>query len=195
KDKLHEGRKYVMTQFQRTHVPLPIVYCRFMGERNLQGNQNGFGRFGVDFWPVLKDKYGRKRGDLKHRYPKSGWQNLDWMLTSLTHPGPEGALTTVRFEMLREGVQECEARILIERAFTDEAMRRKIGEDLVSRCQLLSDERTRMTLVGAHNLKLGYNWYITSGWQNHAQKLYERAAEVTDRPQAPRPAAAHSKVP
>jgi hypothetical protein len=105
--------------------------------------------------------------------------------------------------MLREGVQECEARIYIERALTDEALRKKLGDDLAKRCQETLDERTRCMIRGISSLELtgywrqlaplathgsggwwnkpgiaGNAWFISSGWQDRTQDLYRAAADV-----------------
>jgi hypothetical protein len=54
---------------------------------------------------------------------------------SIAAPGADGAAPTVRFQMLREGVQETEARIAVVQALAglDEARR--------ARCRALLDER------------------------------------------------------
>ena len=91
--------------------------------------------------------------------------------------------------MMREGIQECEARIFIEKAILE----KKITDELAKRAQAVLDERIgamRMGLTllasgadseshwwGAVGL-MGYNWYIGSGWQERSRKLYDVAAEV-----------------
>ena len=60
-----------------------------------------FGRVGLDFW-VGRD----------------GPRNASYFTasTSMTVPGPDGALPTVRFQMFREGMQNMELRLMIARA-------------------------------------------------------------------------------
>ena len=89
-------------------------------------------------------------------------------------PGPNGAIGTVRFEMIREGVQECEARIFIEEVLLDKAQRAKLGAEKAKEIQEMLDERIRAGLWGAEN----YGWYVSSGWQERSGKLYAAAAEV-----------------
>ncbi len=171
----------------------PIIKFRFAGELNIAGKQNGFGRFGGDFWSVLPDKKGKMKGTLGIRY--NTWRNLDIKCTLLA-PGKEGAVSTHRFEMMREGMQECEARIFIERALLE----KKISGELAKKCQYLLDERTRAMLRGTNSLMLsarhwaglatcnvgwwmttfqvGYQWYVSSDWQGRSEDLYSLADEV-----------------
>ena len=114
--------------------------------------------------------------------------------------GPAGPVSTSRFEMFREGLQECEARIFIEKALLDPAKRKKLGEELAGRCQELLDERVRnmrravcsfQARSGSGDRRcytpsswfnfaplLGSHWYASSDWQGEIEKLYEAAAEV-----------------
>jgi hypothetical protein len=174
-------------------VPGTLVRC--MGEINIAGGQRGFGRLGGDYWPAIKDRNGRRAGKAYQRYPQSDWSNIN-LNCSLLAPGPEGAVATTRFEVLREGVQECEARIFIEGALTDEGLRSKLGQDLAALCQEVLDERTVCVQRGVANLDVncyqyytpwnwmwqdgvaGHAWFQSSGWQERSAKLYTLAAEV-----------------
>jgi len=185
-------RTDLVTQFIRSRDMFPLVHFRLMAEMNIAGNQRGVGRIGLDFWYVLKDKRGRLRGTIQARYPATGWRNLDWMLRSFTVAGPDGALSTCRTEMMREGLQECEARVLIERALDSG----KLGGDLKKRCEEFMQERTWMlrTALDNHFLdgfardaghswwstpgQLGYHWYMSGVWQESSAKLYGLASEV-----------------
>jgi len=166
----------------------PIHIFRILGEINITSDRKGFGRLGADFWPVLKDKRGRKRGRLCNgRYPKSFWRNLT-ILTTLLAPGKDGAIPTARFELLREGVQECEARIFIEQALADEALRNKLGAELAEKAQAVLDARTkvlRKAITGAvHGVQFGcpnqegYNAYLAADWQELSRTLYTTAWQV-----------------
>jgi hypothetical protein len=150
-----------------------LTQNRLLPENNIGGGQCGFGRNGADFWPGLKNDKGQKVRSLPGRYPQSNWSQLS-VKTCFLAPGPDGALSTVRFEMTREGVQECEARISIEKALMDKAQREKLGEETAKRLQDLLDERIRAGLWGWGN----YDWYVSSGWQARSAKLYAAAAEV-----------------
>jgi len=175
--------------------PWPGTFWRGAGEINISGSQRGFGRLGADFWDAVKDKNGRRMGRVQQRYPQSYWGNLD-LRCSLLAPGPEGALATARYENLREGVQECEARIFLEQALTDPASKARLGADLAGRAQALLDERTLAVERGLANFDVncrsysvpwnwiwqqginGHAWFQSSGWRQRAAALYSLAAEA-----------------
>lgn len=146
---------------------------RLLAERNIAGNQVGFGRNGADFWPPYKDKDGRKIGMLVNRYPESNWAQLS-VKTCLLAPGPDGAISTVRWEMMVESVQECEARITIEKALLDKGKRAKLGEEEAKKLQAMIDERTRACEWGWQNP----GWLVSSGWQERTARLYAAAAGI-----------------
>ena len=109
---------------------------------NITGGQRGGGRMGADLWPAVRDKKGKRAGAVYARYPENNWRNLDlrdWFLA----PGPDGPVATVRLESLKEGLQECEARIFLEDALLDAAKKAKIGAELAQRCQDALDEHHR----------------------------------------------------
>jgi hypothetical protein len=137
----------------------------------------GLGRLGADFWVVLRDERGNLRASLAGQYPESYWGqlNLNYGIPHLLGKGRDGPLPTVRSEAFRENVQEVEARVLIERAITDEARRAKLGEDLARRCRLALDKRIRMCL---HAEGEGLPWFISSGWSERTEELFRLAAEV-----------------
>jgi hypothetical protein len=141
---------------------------RIMGERNITGLQGGFGRMSADFWPCIKSADGKRVRSISARYPESTWNQCNIRMTPYLWPGPAGALSTVRYEMIIEGLQECEARIFIEKALLDKAKRSRLGEARASRLQALLDERTRFLIWGKY----------PSGWQERSAKLFAAAAEV-----------------
>jgi len=172
---------------------------RFIGEMNTTGQQRGFGRMGGDFFAVLKDRRGRWRGGLSARFPKTSWRNLD-IHTSVLAPGKNGPVATARFEMMREGLQEAEARIFIEKALLDKQFRAKLGEDVAVQCQKLLDDRIRNMRRAVATLRaiggswtsytyignswwqasplVGSLWFVSSDWQQWTTDLYDAAAEV-----------------
>jgi hypothetical protein len=199
----NEGRKYgwkrpdLRAQYVRFFVlnVWPPASNLMEGEMNIAGEQRGVGRIGADYWPTIKDKQGRRAGYVWQRYPQSLWHSLN-LFSHMLVPGPDGPVATTRFENFREGIQECEARIAIEAALTDEAQKAKLGPDLAQRCQVLLDGRTRDALRAVSNLQLtgrdygtypqtestggvaGNAWYASTGWQRRADALYALAAEV-----------------
>ncbi|HUW58849.1 MAG TPA: hypothetical protein VMZ92_19590, partial [Planctomycetota bacterium] len=94
---------------------------------------------------------------------------------------PDGAISTVRFEMMCEGVQESEARIFVEGAL----LRKKIDGDLARRCQevLTGRDEAMRKYHGTGKGNKGpsddsYTAYVKSGWQERSERLYNLAAEV-----------------
>ena len=200
------GRMYGWKQPERLALferfsmsDFPATRWRTFAEVNTTGGQRGFGRVGADFWPVIKDKRGRRTAIVWERYPESSWRNLiirTWVLA----PGPSGPCATHRFEAMREGLIDCEARIEIEKALITPALREKMGEDLARRCQQHLDERLKFMWYSLSNFQMhaggadcpvqyatgwryapgvyGQTWYIGSGWQQRTEALYRLAGEV-----------------
>jgi len=173
----------------------PHTHWRNAAEICITGSTRGLARIGGDFWPILKNRDGRRAITLGHRYPHSSWRNLN-LYSSVLAPGPDGPVATSRFEVFREGVQDCETRICLERLLADKGHRGRLGADLAGRCQAALDERLRYIMVGLANLQLtgarwqytqrwhdspgvaGHLWYIGSGWQVRSEKLLRLAAEA-----------------
>ena len=148
---------------------------RTIMERSV-GDAIGLGPVGLDFWNLPKG--GAMEG--------AGAWNLG-MCTQTTGallaPGPDGPVTTVRFEQLREGLEECEARQLIEKALADPAGKAKLGDALVKRCKDLIDERARyadFASRGEWGLEgEGWQWFSASGWEERTLKLFACAGDVS----------------
>ena len=100
---------------------------------------------------------------------------------------------TERDYLMREGVQDCEARIVLERALTDGSSRQRLPPELVARCEDTLRERTLhvnlATSVGDNpygtedwdqhvDLSAGGVWFVHSGWQERNRRLYALAGEV-----------------
>jgi hypothetical protein len=184
--------------------PYPMVTHRLTAETNIAGEQRGFGRLGGDTWHALTDARGNRVGRITEgRFPRSSWRALN-IVSAYLAPSTEagapgrGVLATARLEMMREGVQACEARIFIERAL----LQGKITDAAAKRAQDVLDQRT-VDLLRAlnaftfhphftgnaadrhmywHNPAiLGSHWFIGSNWQARSTALYETAAEVAAR--------------
>jgi len=157
----------------RTWAPLGMY--RMSLEGALTAGIRGFGRMGADFWGVIKDKRGRAF-PIMGRYPETGWAQLKLSNSTpyVLSPGPEGPVATMRFEMIRLGAQEAEARVFIEKALNDEKTRAALGDGLAARCQALLDERTR-TIIRA---KSYWPYLPSADLAAQADALYGAAAEV-----------------
>jgi hypothetical protein len=150
-------------------------------EKNISGGQRGFGRMSADLWPVLKSGHshigrGWKTLSISARYPESGWGACNLRQNPFLKPGPKGALSTGRLEMIRDGLQECEARIFIESALFDAATRAKLGADLEKRCRRLL--KLRRSLIGQSSGVMGAIVFLGSGRQERVRQLYALAGEV-----------------
>jgi hypothetical protein len=148
---------------------------RTIAERSVS-DAIGLGPVGLDFWNLPGS--GAREG--------AGAWNLG-MCTQTTGallaPGPDGPLSTVRFEQLREGLQECEARQFIEKALADPAGKAKLGEALAKRCRDVIDERAKFVDFasrGEWGLEgEGWQWFSASGWEERTLRLFACAGEVT----------------
>ncbi len=146
------------------------------GKLSKSPGANGVERLGADFWPVLVDKRGRG-SPICGRYPESGWGQLriNFATAAIVAPGKAGPVATERLEMLREGLQETEARIFIEKALVG----KKISGPEAERLQKMLDERTHLFVKATTNK--GRNWpQWASGdrWQKASAALYAGAVEV-----------------
>jgi hypothetical protein len=153
---------------------------------------SGLERMGADFWPVPVGARGRS-ATLCGRYPESAWGQLklDYTVPAALAAGREGAVPSARFLMLRESVQECEARIFIEQTLLDPAKQDRLGEDLIRRAQNLLRDRGRLEREAASDMRAHspgrvargatQTWYLGSHARQFDARLYALAAEVAAR--------------
>ena len=126
---------------------------------------DGAGDFGSDLFPIKQDQgngsycLGNGRG--------TGGPNESQR--AILAPGPEGAISTERFENFREGTELGEAVLYLEKAMAD----KKISGELEQKVNRYLDER------GEPFVKGGDFWW---GWSNTAfepdEKLLALAGEV-----------------
>ncbi len=138
----------------------------------------GLARIGLDYWTLQPNASGKgNAASIFGRYqPDSKIYRLYRQDTrNLTAPGSDGAVTLQRFEMLREGVQESEARCYLERTLTNKANQAKMGADLRKRCETLLIERIT-AIKPLVDVYAGYN--NDSKWPTRAAALYMMADEV-----------------
>ncbi len=124
----------------------------------------GFTRIGLDFWPID----GRPLIGRTHRWHNLYRFNPRWFVI----PGPEGAAATVRFEMLREGVQEAEAVIRVERATMDRSS--PLSAEQRREARQLMDERMQALMPAIDN----WDGFAGSGWADRAARLFALAAQI-----------------
>lgn len=154
----------------------PFVYRMVLESRLLCGYM-GISRLGADFWPVLGRLSSLGGGTLGRRYPDVDWSQLNFGVAagSVLAAGEDGPLGTMRFEALRAGAQESEARIFIEKALVDPEKMAKLGDDLARRCQDELDERQRQMILFLSSR----HFYTGMGWEAKSGELYRLAAEVS----------------
>jgi len=158
-----------------------------MKHRGKSRTARGLGRIGADFWIVRRDARGRLRATLAGRYPESYWGqlNLNYCIPHILGKGKTGPVATVRSEAFREGIQEAEARIFIEKAIVIKVNRAKVGEALARRCRAFLDERIRMVNVagGPRKDQVSRGGKFGAGrlppdWKQRNAALFALAAEV-----------------
>jgi len=179
---------FLLVQFLRNmRDHYPITTYRMACEVNITGGQRGIGRVGLDYWPVIRDARGQRAIQASERFPRASWRNLN-ITDSLLAPGPDGPIATARFEMLREGAQECEARIFIQGALDGgrlpEALAEKVRQAPARRDEFLRRAAIvpgsgRPWLADANPSEEAYLFYA-KGWQEQSERLY-RAAELAGR--------------
>ncbi|MFW6066291.1 MAG: tetratricopeptide repeat protein, partial [Planctomycetota bacterium] len=127
----------------------------------------GVARIGLDFWPV-------DGGPLIGRYHR--WHNLYRDNPRyITYPGGDGAVSSVRLEMLRQGFQENEAMILLDIALHEHAD--KLSDELKQRIRELMLERLTH-LAFANSTDDTWDWFAGSGWKRRSLELYDLAGRV-----------------
>ena len=174
------GWKYPISEGLRTWLDRglfdasPIVQFRTACEQSLLAHRRGLGQIGVDFWQIKGTKTVRG-GTLVGRYPATSEGNLGIYSGQLLYPGPNGAVPTVRYQMMRENIQACEARIFLERLLLEEPCR--LDGRLAAKCRDLLDERTRWHRMQGVAPAAYLSWPY-SGWEARLAKLYHAAAEA-----------------
>jgi hypothetical protein len=117
------------------------------------------GRFGLDFWVTVPGV--------------PGCETYLGGIDTLTVPGPDGPEPTVRFQMLREGVQDMEIRRMIIRALLAKPEdQRKPYRDL------LDDHLRRSLWTGRRPGKFELQY----DWRAYAAQLQQTAAELAGQP-------------
>jgi hypothetical protein len=152
---------------------------RLCMEEALKDTQ-GIGPLGMDFWhlpamPARGKRYpGTIEGGASPNLSMSGFST-----PALLAPGPDGPVSTGRFEIFREGLQECVARMVIETALADKA---RVDAAVVKRCEeVLARRSDVMSIlnVGGRASGEGWTWFGVSGWEDRACDLFTCAGEVS----------------
>lgn len=135
------------------------------------GGVHGYGRVGLDFWPIPN----RSRGKFDSLAGSSNL-GLGHSTKAILGVGKNGPEATERSQMFVEGTQVCEGLRMLRSAL----VKKKIPPDLQKRACDLIDERARhyfrTTFVqGSHE---GWIPFEGSGWQERDGKLFALCAEI-----------------
>jgi glycosyl hydrolase family 123 len=184
--------KHLILNFNRAGVtcltlkgfPAPWSFRMWM-ESTLACGRNGNGRVGGDYFKlgvslhkrwkgrrISSEALGGSGGTIYGSYPQSGvgQTGLGNNTTDLFAPGPNGPVSTARFENAREGNQESEARIVIEKALLAKALPAPLAKE----CQELLDDRTNRLRMWRLRGSIG-----SLGWQQSTRRLFDYAGKVT----------------
>ncbi len=96
---------------------------------------------------------------------------------SFIEPGPDGPVPTVRFEMLREGLQETEARVQVERALAEGRLDGALEEEAKELLTTLFNIRYWHDREGRFSTIWGVAEYPR--WIDLTSQLYDMAARVS----------------
>ncbi|MFH0980826.1 MAG: glycoside hydrolase domain-containing protein [Planctomycetota bacterium] len=184
-DPPEKGRRYgwkcpmLMLASQRKHEGVrPPLAVRAIAEHALLSGNRGLGRYGLDYWPVkggVKSFCGEI--NLFGRWPESAVEARALWLPYLAMPGPKGPLPWLKTEVLREGIQEAEARIFLEEALVDKT----ISGEPAERCQKILDQRSEFCRLAFQDWLGGtipFPFTCDQGWRKSSADLYRLAAEV-----------------
>ncbi|MCG3178574.1 MAG: hypothetical protein BIFFINMI_00902 [Phycisphaerae bacterium] len=138
---------------------------RAMPGRALAMGRNGFARVGADEWAathycdMVIPRYMVGRGTL-----------------FVLWPGKDGAQSSARFEALREGVQDTEARIFLEQALE----RGLAPANLAAKVRKVLADDFRDTSFFQGNSVIYSLEENDTGWQRRSRALFQAAAEVAE---------------
>lgn len=171
----------VITVFPRTGAnPVTLFPNSMLGEYAMAGEAllmadfRGVGRIGADFWPVLKDVPGKSGRPLVAAYASWSQMGMENSVLSVLAPGEKGPIATVRYEMLRQGVQEAEARIFLEKVLSDRVLSESLGKTLSAKAQAVLDDRATLFLM----VKTAWEAYSCSDLSDRRRRLFSVAGEV-----------------
>jgi hypothetical protein len=152
---------------------------RSLVEQALVCGFRGQGRIGADFWHVVLPG-GRVEEEMDNRAGCSMWTGnlmLNCSSCAMLAPGPQGAVSTARFEALREGMQDCEARIAVERVLADDDLRKRLAAGLLQRCTSELAKRARI-IASVQTVERGDRSRPDPSWGELSGSLFALAAEV-----------------
>ena len=159
------------------------LFSHDMGGYSRGGSRHGIGQIGADFWPVLKDARGGV-SSLVDRYVTWDTLSLKCTIAAILAPGPERPEPTVRFQLMREALQEAEARIFVQEALMDKAKLAKLSPELAARsrevCLAQLTVLRYFSQFSQVQVKCEYERVFSQQqWEGFSEKLYEAAGEIS----------------
>jgi hypothetical protein len=134
---------------------------------------------GLNYWAVAGGD-----GPLSRR-GLNAWANFyrNSIVRAMIEPGPEGALPTVRFEQMREGMQEAEARIAIEQALLAGDLTDELRDECVELLRTRNSALSRDGKLSVGESYMGQNAHqrhfgLAQDWQTRALELFNLAGRV-----------------
>ncbi len=153
----------------------PAISMRTMAERALLLGDAGPGRICHDYWPVKGSSQHGGRKSIFDRFPNARAGQRCPHLTYLSSPGEKGPTVTQKILMIREGLQEAEGRIYLEKALLE----KKVDGELAARVQKLLDERVALCQATHRGGKGLINAASGEGWRKRSSRLYRMLGEVS----------------
>jgi hypothetical protein len=154
-----------------------LVSYRTMAERGVFCGKQGIGRICLDFFEVMEKARGRvSQRDIYNRYPHSSCDQRQPTLKKLVWAAPGGPATTMRYEALCEGLQECEALLVLSRGAA------KAGGELAGKCEkCIRDHLWYCHTRNQHRWAHSYVHMNHEGWQELSRRTFDLAAEVAEK--------------
>ncbi len=149
----------------------PFHYRSLPGPTVITANYDGFCWKGIDYWTYTTAE-GTERSAL-NTYVHFG-NIVGSTPRTLALPGPDGAVPTTQYEMLRAGVQDVEAMLRVRAALRDETLQSRLGSSLTQRARTAMDELLAL-------LETGHRFSPQGGGDvsYYVARLYEVTEDVT----------------
>ncbi len=172
------GRLIVMSQRTPDQWQTPLI-IRTMAERSMLLGDKGASRMCIDYWPVKGASgptFWSQPASLYSRWLASSCGQRTPYIRFLSMPGRDGAVSGIKVEAMREGIQDAEARAFVELAL----VQKKIAGELADRCRDLLDRRWQFCRIAhlRHNLPPAARYAYGEGWKKRSADLYRLAGEV-----------------
>lgn len=175
-----------------TNEHFPVSYWRFLCETAITSDFfRGIGRVGADYWPVVRNRSGRRAAWVSERFPEVGGY-LHTLHSYLLEPLADGPVIMNRLVAMEQGIQECEARICIEDALVNKDLAKR-DPALAKRCREALDERLLYMWKALDQMRFGgwgvtawrfqpgvsgHAWLLNTADRERTKKLYALAGEV-----------------